>query len=411
MTPAIPRGVADYFGGSAHLRRTLEATLRRLSFSWGYAEVIPPIFEYADMLVTDIGEQLAEELYRFFDRDGKLLALRPDLTVPTARIIGSKFYDQPLPQRYFYAGPVFRYEEPRAGRQREFWQAGVELAGVSSPETDAEVLSLAATALQDIGLENFRFVLGHMGYFHGLIRSLALSNDASAQLQDALDRKSLNDVQSLVDEWNLKKNDRIAVLGLLNLAGPQGAGVLAQASSLARNKQMFEAVEHLLAIEALLDQYEVKQFFDIDLADVRAMHYYTGITFKAYTPGIGFSVLNGGRYDHLVGEFGHDLPAVGCAFYLDRLQLALMRQSGPPADPIPDILVYPCACGEHIRLAREARSVGYSVAMALGPEDPARFPLRLRCSCAEFVVLEDAGGSRSVPRKTWLDYLGVNPSC
>lgn len=406
MTPAIPRGVADYFGGPAHLRRLLEATLRRLSSSWGYAEVIPPIFEYADMLVTDIGEQLAEELYRFFDRDGKLLALRPDFTVPTARIIGSKFYDQPLPQRYFYAGPVFRYEEPRAGRQREFWQAGIELAGVSSPEADAEVLSLAAMALQDVGIEDFRFVLGHMGYFHGLINHLSLDDEATGKLQNALDRKSKNDVQALVDAWSLEKDDRAAVLGLLGLTGPQGAGILAQAHSLARNKQMAAAVEHLLDIEALLDQYDVKQFFDIDLADVRAMYYYTGITFKAYTHGIGFSVLNGGRYDHLVGEFGHDLPAVGCAFYLDRLQLALTRQSGPPSDPIPDILVFPCVCGEHIRLAREARSAGYSVVIALGPENPARFPLRVSCSCTDSLLFEDAVGSRSVPRETWLDNLG-----
>jgi ATP phosphoribosyltransferase regulatory subunit len=134
------------------------------------------------------------------------------------------------------------------------------------------------------------------------------------------------------------------VLGLLELFGPQGDGILARARALARNQLMLDAVARLEEVEARLDLYGVKQFFDIDLADVRAMDYYTGITFKAYTPGIGFSVVNGGRYDNLVGEFGPDLPAVGCAFYIDRLLLAQTRQSGPPAEPLPDLLILSCDC-------------------------------------------------------------------
>ncbi len=405
MPPAIPRGVADYFGGPAQSRRQLETDLRSLTRTWGYAEIIPPVFEYAETLTKEMGGQLAEDLYRFFDRDGRVLALRPDLTIPTARIVGSKLYDQPLPQRYFYAGPVFRYKQPRAGRQREFWQAGIELIGVASPDADAEVLALAALALQALGLDSFRFSLGHLGYFHGLITHLGLVDDAVARLQNALDRKSQDDVQALADSWRLRGKDREAVVGLLDLYGPQGDGILARARSLARNPQMLEAVARLEAVESLLDQYHVKPFFDIDLADVRAMHYYTGITFKAYTPGIGFSIVNGGRYDNLVGEFGPDLPAVGCAFYIDRLLLARTRQTGPPPEPMPDLLILPCECGGHIELARNARAIGLSAAIALGPEDPTRYPLRVYCECDGSVVLEDARGTRTLPMAHWLDAL------
>ena len=405
MPPAIPRGVADYFGGPAKSRRQLELDLRSLTRMWGYDEIIPPIFEYAETLTTEMGGQLAEELYRFFDRDGRVLALRPDLTIPTARIVGSQLYDQPLPQRYFSAGPVFRYEEPRAGRQREFWQAGVELIGVASPDADAEVLALAALALQTIGLTSFRFTLGHLGYFHGLIAHLGLADDDIARLQNALDRKSRDDVQALADSWRLRGKDREAVVGLLDLYGAQGEGVLARARSLARNPQMLAAVSRLEKVESLLERYEVKAFFDIDLADVRAMDYYTGITFKAYTPGIGFSVVNGGRYDNLVGEFGPDLPAVGCAFYIDRLLLAKTRQAGPPPEPTPDLLILPCQCGGQIELARAARAAGISTAIALGPEDIARYPLRAYCECDGSVVLEDARGTRTLPLSDWLDAL------
>ncbi len=403
MPSAIPRGVADYFGGPARQRRQIETSLRELTRVWGYNEIIPPIFEYAETLTTEMGGQLAEDLYRFFDRDGRVLALRPDLTIPTARIIGTKLYDQPLPQRHFYAGSVFRYEDPRAGRQREFWQAGVELIGAAAPDADAEVLALAALALQTIGLEEFRFSLGHLGYFHGLIEHLQLDVTSVSRLQNALDRKSLDDVRSLAEDLALVGDELETVLGLMDLFGAQGDGVLARARALARNRQMMSAVDRLAAVETTLDLYGVKQFFDIDLADVRAMDYYTGITFKAYTPGIGFSVVNGGRYDNLVGEFGPDLPAVGCAFYIDRLLLARMRQSGQPPEPMPELLIFPCDCGLHIHLARVARAAGFTAAIALGPEDPARHPLRIYCECNGVVVLEDARGTRTLAIDDWLD--------
>ncbi len=403
--PSIPRGVADYFGGPAQRRRQLETALRDLTRTWGYVEIIPPIFEYADTFLTELGEQSEETLYRFFDRDGQILALRPDLTVPTARIVGSKLYDQPLPQRYFYTGPVFRFDEPRAGRQREFWQAGVELMGVGSPKADAEVLALAALALQQVGLEEFRFTLGHLGYFHGLLAHLGLDSAPAMALQNALDRKSEEDVRNLAEAWRLSGPQLASVLGLLSLFGPQGDGVLARARSLALNDVMRAAVDWLGQVEFELDRYGVKSLFDIDLADVRAMHYYTGITFKAYTPGIGFSVVNGGRYDNLVAEFGPDMPAVGCAFYLDRILLAQTRLQGPSPDPSPDMIVYPCACGDHVRLAQEARAAGLIAAIALGPENPDRFIRRVRCLCDGSIQLETSTGIRILPATDWLKQL------
>lgn len=391
--PAIPRGVADHFGAAAVARRQAEAALRDLARRWAYVEVIPPTFEYAETLASEAGAQLAEELYRFIDRDGSALALRPDLTIPTARLAGSKLFDQPLPLRFFYAGPAFRYEEPRAGRQREFWQAGIELIGAGSPDADAEVLAFAVQALVALELPEFSFTLGHLGYFHGLIEHLQLAPAAVQALHSALDRKSQDDLGAIVADLHLSAADRTAVLGLLDLAGPQGAGVLGRAQALARNSTMVEAIDRLQAVEARLDHYGLKHHFAIDLADVRGMDYYTGITFKAYTPQIGFAVVNGGRYDNLVGHFGPAQPAVGCAFYLDRILLARTRQAGPPAEPAPDLLVFPCACGDYVRLAAEARAAGLVVALALGPE-PADFAPRIvRCTCDGFLRIGDDSGS------------------
>lgn len=395
--PAIPRGVADFFGGAASARRQAEQTLRDLAERWAYTEVIPPTFEYAGTLASEAGAQLSAELYRFLDRDGRTLALRPDLTIPTARIAGSKLYDQPLPQRFFYAGPAFRYEEPRGGRQREFWQAGIELIGAAGPDADAEVLALAVQALQNLSLAGFRFTLGHLGYFHGLLAHLQWPQPAIQRLQAALDRKSVDELQALIAERQLPAREQQVLGGLLDLAGDLESDVLERAAGLACNQAMAEAVANLQAIAQRLRHYGVSEAFMVDLADVRGMDYYTGITFKAYTPHMGSSIVNGGRYDNLVGHFGPKRPAVGCAFYVDRILLAQRRQHGPPPDPIPDLLVAPCACGAYVDVARICREAGLRTAMLLGPEDAATYSV-LRCRCDGSVMTETPGQApRRIP--------------
>ncbi|MCO6452562.1 MAG: ATP phosphoribosyltransferase regulatory subunit [Caldilineales bacterium] len=379
--PAIPRGVADFFGAAAVAKRQVEFSLREQARLWGYVEVIPPTFEYAETLAAEAGSELAEEFYRFLDRDGRALALRPDLTIPTARMVGSKLYDQPLPQRYFYAGPAFRYEEPRAGRQREFWQAGIELVGAGSSEADAEVLAFAVTALAPLGLNVVRFTLGHLGYFHGLVRHLDLDAVNVRTLHSALDRKSYDDLARFASAQALSSKDAEALMGLLALDVQPAAPALERAAAWVQNEEMAVALDRLRDVQVRLTYYGAAENLAIDLADVRGMDYYTGITFKAYTPEMGFSIVNGGRYDNLVGHFGPAMPAVGCAFYLDRILLARQRQSGLEPEPSIDLLVRPCACGGYVELAAAARATGKVVAVALGPESANVDIPVLSCSC------------------------------
>jgi ATP phosphoribosyltransferase regulatory subunit len=156
----VPAGVADYFWGEAYARRTLETTLLDVFRTWGYGDVVTPAFEYADTLGARGSHELQSELCRFLDRDGSMLALRADMTIPVARLVGTRLHDAPLPHRFCYSGSVFRDVEPRAGQQREFWQAGVELLGSAAPTADAEVLTLTAHALGAAGITHFRLVLG-----------------------------------------------------------------------------------------------------------------------------------------------------------------------------------------------------------------------------------------------------------
>ncbi len=355
----LPHGVIDRFWQEAAALREVEDRLRDLYRRWGYTEYIPPTFEYADTLSTGAGALLQEQMYRFFDRDGKVLALRPDMTIPTARLVGSKLFDQPFPHRYFYTGPVFRYTEPMAGMPREFYQAGVELIGAGGAEADGEVLALAAESLRSLGLQDFRIVLGQMAFFHGLLEFLQLEPADQEALKLALDRKSDPALRALVERWGLTGRAREALMRLPRLYGTEG--VLSAAREVALNHTMRAALDTLRAIEKVVDAYGVKAFITLDLAEVRGMEYYTGITFEGFVPGLGTSVLSGGRYDNLVAAFGPAQPAVGFAITLDRILRAQHVHGVTQERWVPDIVVGGRTTPPLIAFLQEARERGHRV--------------------------------------------------
>lgn len=355
----LPQGVTDLFFEDAAAKRRLEQALRELFACWGYSELIPPTFEYADTLASEAGTQLAEEMYRFVDRDGRTLALRPDLTIPTARVVGTRLYDQPMPLRLFYVGSVFRYEPPQAGRQREFTQAGIELIGAATAEADAEVLALVIEALRTAGLQGFQIALGQMAYFRGLLAELRARPGDEATLQSAIDRKNPADLRAVLDQMGVAGQLQQALLALPDLNG--GPAVLTEARHFCLNYQMEAALDRLEAIGRLLEAYGLADAVAYDLGETRGMEYYTGITFKGYAPGLGFSVCSGGRYDDLVGHFGPPQPAVGCALWLDRILVVKQRQAGRPRPGAPDLLLAARDCPACLQAALSLRRHGLRV--------------------------------------------------
>ena len=168
----IPHGVQDRFLVEAVRRRRAEADLCEAFARWGYQEVIPPTFEYHENLTVGASAELQRAMYRFFDHEGRTLALRADFTPQIARIAATKLFDQPLPLRCFYVGSLFRREEPQAGRKREFTQAGVELLGADTAAADAEVVALSVAALEALHLRDFQVNLGQMAFFRALTGDL-----------------------------------------------------------------------------------------------------------------------------------------------------------------------------------------------------------------------------------------------
>ena len=368
--------------------------MRSLFTSWSYDELIPPTFEYADTLASEAGTQIAEEMYRFTDRDGRTLALRPDLTVPTARVVGTRLYDQPMPLRLFYVGPVFRYERPQAGRQREFTQAGIELVGAGTPAADAEALALTVEALRLAGLGQFQIVLGQMAFFRGLLREIDATTDQVSALQSAIDRQNPHDLDAALDDIDAVGDVRQALTILPSLHG--GVEVIERARTVAMNDTMTGALDWLAAIHPWLEAFGVAQSVSFDLGETRGMQYYTGVTFKGYTAGLGFAICSGGRYDDLVGHFGPPEPAVGCALWLDRILLARQRQQGRGQVAPASVLVAADGCPELVALMTTWRGRGLRVELDLTSSSPDALRERAALRCIARIVRCLDGGTAAL---------------
>lgn len=316
-----PPGVKDLLPRQASWKRMTEQKLTELFTGWGYEEVVTPTFEYYAALNTQ-GNGLDEEmLYKFIDRQGKILALRPDMTTPIARLIAGRMTDRPLPLRLCYAANVFRYEKTHAGRQREFFQAGVELIGGTGPRADAEVLGLALAALKTAGLSQFRVGVGQVEVTKALLGQL--DKDAALGVRRAMANKNFVELESLLERHNIADSQRRVLMELTMSQG--GVGAVEKLLGMVNEKTAYTALEDLLEVFRLLEYQGLADNVFFDLGIFRDFDYYTGIVFEGYVPQLGFPVCGGGRYDNLLGNFGYPVAATGFALGLERIMLALEK--------------------------------------------------------------------------------------
>lgn len=353
----LPHGLTDLFFEQAALKTELEDLLREVFHRWGYQRIILPTFEYYDSLATGTSALLKEEMYRFFDREGHTLALRPDMTVPTARVVGTKLYDQPLPLHLYYIGNVFRYEEPQAGRRREFTQAGIELIGADTPEADAEVVALAIDALRAMDIAQFQINLGQVAFLRGILSEEALSDSELGRLEQAIHRRNDVELERTLDELGMGSEAVRAIRALPRLCG--GRVVLEESRELCTNAASREAIDRLERVYDLLCAEGVGDHVILDLGQVRSMAYYTGITFHGYVEGLGFALCRGGRYDGLIENFGQRMPAVGFALGVERAMLV----TEIPVKGAPDLLMEVSDDPACRQLAATARAEGLRVRM------------------------------------------------
>ncbi len=315
----IPAGVQYFFDDEVKLRRYVERRAMEVFAGWSYDEIILPMFDYHDLFARGMGEEKAERTYRFVDRDGALLALRPELTSLVARTVATRFVKRERPVRLCYSGEVFRYDEPTERAAREFHQLGVEHIGEPSIVADIEVLLVAAEVLTALGLNGFRIALSHVDFFNGVVDFLKLNDTNRAQLRELIGRRN----SLALDEFlnihasHIEPSRRTGFSRLIQIAGKEEA--IARAREILLNERSRAGVDHLAAIYSTLTALGLEENFDLDLGDAGGLEYYTGLTFKVYLPDWGVEIGGGGRYDNLIASFGEPEPAVGFSLALDGL--------------------------------------------------------------------------------------------
>jgi ATP phosphoribosyltransferase regulatory subunit len=356
VEPATPRGFRDILPAEAAERRAIVEAMLGTASSWGYGRVETPALERAETLAAGAGAAVEGDAFRLFDLDGGLLALRPEMTVPIARLVASRMRDEPGPYRLSYVADVYREHASYRGQYRQFTQVGAELVAAGGPAADAECVALAVEMLEDAGLAEFVVAVGTVGVLTGLLEASGRPAEWKSAVMTAVHERNLVELDGLADEADLEEPVRSALREVPRLRG--GLDALESCRELAAPCGCPEVVDGLIATWYMLEAAGVSGRVSVDFGIVRAFDYYTGLVLEASVPGMGLPLGGGGRYDGLLARFGRDLPAAGFALALERVHIAMAEQGvAPAAPPVPGTIADADAARAFER-AREARLRG-----------------------------------------------------
>ena len=319
-----PEGVRDIYNVECGKKLVLESRLKKTFHLYGYHDIQTPMFEYFDVFRKEIGTIPSRDLYKFFDKEGNTLALRPDITPSVARAAATLFGEEELPIRLCYTGNTFVNHSSYQGRLREVTQMGAELIGDDSVEADAEMLSMVIESLLAVGVKEFQIHVGNVDFFQSLIEDADLDEDAQERVIELINNRNYFGVEEYLDSIMVTRSAKEAFVGLNELTG--GVEVLAAAGNIAPNSAGIMAVRRLERIYHILMMYGVEKYVTFDLSMTGTYGYYTGIIFRGYTYGSGDAIVKGGRYDHLLEKFGKASPSIGFAIVVDELMNAMIRQ-------------------------------------------------------------------------------------
>ena len=353
-----PEGVRDIYGREAAGKLSLEAGLREKIKSYGYEDIQTPTFEFFDVFSREVGTTPSRELYKFFDKEGNTLVLRPDFTPSIARCAAKYFMEEKVPIRLSYIGNTFTNTSNLQGKAKEVTQLGAELINDASVEADAEMISLVIEALKGTGLKKFQVSIGQVEYFKGICEEAGLDEETELDLRAFVSAKNYFAAQELLQERRVKEPYCSMLLKIADMFGDMCS--LSEAKKLVRNKRSLDAIERLEKLYEVLKLYEVEDYISFDLGMLNKYHYYTGVIFRAYTYGVGDAVVKGGRYDALLSHFGKEAPAIGFVIVIDDILEALSRQKVEILLPPPkQVIAYTEEnFAEKLKEARELRKQG-----------------------------------------------------
>ncbi len=354
-TLRLPAGMRDFAPAAAAARRRIAEALMRVFERWGYERVITPAFEYEDVLALGLGAAGREAAIRFVEpSSGQVVALRPDITPQVARLIATRFRDEPGPLRLCYEGTVVRLDRG-ARSQRELIQAGIELAGVPTPGGDAEVIALGAAALAAVGLARPTIDLGHPGLARAVLEALDLPPAGLALVRRCIAKRDAAGLDAALGAARGPRRVIDFAACLPELSGPPS--ILAAALRKAPTAAIRGAIESLRAVVCALEEgnpggpgdvggrggrridrhinrhINLGARLHVDLGEVRGFDYYTGVRLQGFVDGAPEPLLQGGRYDTLLSRYGRQWPAVGFAIDVEATAAALELGGSAAAGP------------------------------------------------------------------------------
>jgi len=350
-----PEGVRDIYNEECEKKLLLQSDLLGILKGYGYHPIQTPTFEFFDIFGKEIGTTPSKELYKFFDREGNTLVLRPDMTPSIARAAAKYFMDEDMPIRLCYMGNTFINNSSYQGRLKESTQLGAELIGDSTVDADAEILSMTVECLQKAGLKDFQLSVGHADFFQGLVEAAGISEEDEEELRELL-------VQEFAETLNLKAelNELFHMLGSLNVDLNDLKRAKEAAASYPR---ILAAIHNLEELHKVLEVYGIQKYISFELGIISSYQYYTGIIFSGYTFGSGEPIVKGGRYDKLLTYYGKTSASIGFAIVIDQLMAALSRQKiNITIETNGELIVYTKAAqAKAILSAKEKRAAGTPV--------------------------------------------------
>ena len=322
----VPEGLADILTDECTVKRAAEATIRNVFLGHGLREVSTPTLEYLDVFCRGQAVLEQEDMFKLTDPTGRILVIRPDVTIPVARMAATNMKTQPKPLKLFYISDVFRVNRPGLEGQREFTQAGVELIGVPEVEADGECISIAVGALKTAGIEDFRIDVGQVEFFESIIDEIDIPAEDKESIRQFIKHKNLVAVEEFLDLKKVNGKLKDLLLSVPVLYGDAGE-VLERAREFPLNEGAVKALDGIQRACEIIDEYGYGEYISVDLGMIRELPYYTGIIFKGFTRDLGYIICSGGRYDKLQGQFGEGSPATGFAINISRVVQALYKQS------------------------------------------------------------------------------------
>lgn len=320
-----PEGVRDIYGAEYKRKLTIEKLLHEKIECFGYQDIQTPTFEFFDVFSKEVGTTASKDLYKFFDKDGNTLVLRPDFTPSIARCAAKYFVDDDKPIRLTYSGSAFTNTSSLQGKLKETTQTGVELIGDASVEADAEMIALVCECLFHAGLSEFQISVGNLEFFKGMCASAGLDEETELELREYISGKNFFAAEDLLMEKGISRTVSDKLMCITDLFGQ--VDVLERANNVADNERSKAAIKRLEKLYNVLCSYGVEKYVSFDLGMLSKYNYYTGIIFKAYTYGVGDAIVKGGRYDGLLNQFGKNAAAIGFVVLVDDLLGAMSRQN------------------------------------------------------------------------------------